>query len=74
MKLKELVVAAAFVIGTSGVAPAPALANVYFVQCDAQTCYEITCATMPNVNGLGWEAAGCVVIGTYPRPLEVGGE
>ena len=74
MKSRKIICAVALVLGSFGVAPSPALANVYFIQCDAQTCYEITCMTMPNVNGLGWEGAGCVVIGSFPRPLEVSGE
>lgn len=73
MKSRKVVYAAALALGSFGVAPSPALAEVYFVQCDSQTCYEISCATMPNINGTGWEGSGCAVIGSYPRPNEVSG-
>lgn len=75
MSARKTLYAAALVLGSFGLAPAPALADnpgVYFIQCDADTCYEITCREMPNINGLDWGGAGCAVIGSFPRPREVG--
>lgn len=75
MKRKLALFGGALAFASFGFAPAPALAQggVVIIQCDSETCYMISCASMPNVNGEGWTGHGCGVIDSWPREREVSG-
>lgn len=73
MKSRKAFFAAAVILSSFAIAPSAALADVYYVQCDSQTCYEIACGVIPNINGTGNDGYGCAVVGSFPRPNEVSG-
>jgi len=74
VKVKSAISAAALFVSSVFVATTPAWAEVYFIQCDAQTCYEVVCGEYPNVNIPGQWGAGCTVLASWPRPREMGGD
>jgi hypothetical protein len=75
MKTKRIFFAITAAVAGTWVMPLPAAADpappYIITQCGESTCTVYECATMPNINGTGYDTSGCSASYSYPRQREV---